>query len=140
TLTYMPAANAFGSATVTVTATDDGGTANGGDNETVETFTIVVTAVNDAPAGTDTTVTTNEDIPYVFTVADFGFTDPDDVPADALLAVVIATLPAAGSLTLDGVPVTAGQAVAAAGISAGELAFTPAADASGTGYASFTFQ
>ncbi len=48
-LTFTPAANANGTATVTVTVQDDGGTANGGADTTVQTFTITVTAVNDAP-------------------------------------------------------------------------------------------
>ena len=48
-LTYTPVANASGSATVTVTAQDNGGTANGGHDTTTATFTITVTAVNDAP-------------------------------------------------------------------------------------------
>jgi hypothetical protein len=53
TLTYTPAANANGLATVTVTALDDGGTANGGVNSSTSgTFTITITAVNDAPTFT----------------------------------------------------------------------------------------
>jgi hypothetical protein len=51
TLTYAPAADASGSATVSVVARDDGGTANGGaDSSAAATFTIVVQAVNDAPS------------------------------------------------------------------------------------------
>jgi large repetitive protein len=50
TLTYAPAANANGTATVSVTARDDGGTANGGSDTSVpSSFTIAVSAVNDAP-------------------------------------------------------------------------------------------
>lgn len=50
TLTYTPAANAHGSATVSVKATDDGGTANGGlDTSAAKTFTITVNPVNDPP-------------------------------------------------------------------------------------------
>ena len=53
TLTYTPAANACGSATVTVMAHDDGGTANGGqDTSAAQTFTITVTCVNDPPSFT----------------------------------------------------------------------------------------
>ena len=53
TLTYTLAANANGVATVTVDALDNGGTANGGDATSgTQTFTITVTAVNDAPAFT----------------------------------------------------------------------------------------
>jgi hypothetical protein len=50
TLTYTPAANAFGSATVTVTARDNGGTANGGDDSTSASFTLTIQPVNDAPS------------------------------------------------------------------------------------------
>jgi hypothetical protein len=53
TLTYTPMANANGSATVTVSLADNGGTANGGDNQGADqTFTITVTAVNDVPSFT----------------------------------------------------------------------------------------
>ena len=49
-LTFTPAADANGSATVTVYLTDDGGTANGGnDISASQTFSINVTAVNDPP-------------------------------------------------------------------------------------------
>src|SRR6185295_1120497 len=120
---------------------DDGGTANGGvDLDTVaRTMTMNVTSVNDAPIGTNNTVTTLEDTAYTFSTADFGFTDPSDAP-NALLNVRITTLPAAGSLTLSGVAVTAGQFVSAANITAGNLKFTPVANASGAGYAAFAFQ
>jgi hypothetical protein len=60
TLSYTPAANANGAATVTVIAHDDGGTANGGiDDSPPLTFTVTVSPVNDAPsfsAGSDQTV------------------------------------------------------------------------------------
>ena len=59
TLTYTTAANANGSATITVTAVDDGGTANGGtDTSASSTFTITLDPVNDVPtfvAGSDQT-------------------------------------------------------------------------------------
>jgi hypothetical protein len=62
-LTYTPAANANGSATITINLKDNGGTANGGvDTSPSQTFTITVNAVNDAPTfvkGPDVTV--NED-------------------------------------------------------------------------------
>ncbi len=61
TLTYTPADDAFGTATVTVQIHDNGGTAGGGvDTSAAEVFIIEVTAVNDAPsftAGADQTVT-----------------------------------------------------------------------------------
>lgn len=59
-LTYRPAPNENGVATVTVRARDDGGTANGGGNTSArETFTITVKPVNDPPSftpGPDQTV------------------------------------------------------------------------------------
>ncbi len=52
-LSFTPAANAFGSAVVSVTLTDDGGTLNGGDDtSSTVTFTITVNSVNDAPSFT----------------------------------------------------------------------------------------
>ncbi len=48
-----------------------------------------------APAGTDSAVTFNEDTPQSFTATDFGFSDTNDTPANALAAVIISTLPTA---------------------------------------------
>ena len=73
-------------------------------------------------------------------MADFGFTDPQDTPADAFQAVRVTTLPANGSLTLNGLPVAAGQLVLVSDITLGKLLFTGAANASGSPYSSFTFQ
>ncbi len=50
------------------------------------------------------------------------------------------TLPAAGTLKLNGTNVTAGQFVPAADIASGLLVFHPAANGNGTPYTSFTFQ
>src|SRR5436309_3248253 len=62
-LTYTPAGNANGNATVTVQLHDDGGTANGGvDTSTAQACTINVTAVNDVPSfvkGSNQTVPQN---------------------------------------------------------------------------------
>jgi len=143
-LMFTPAADATGApyASFTFQVQDDGGTANGGVNldPMPRALTVNVTAVNDAPVGTPTTVTTFEDAPYTFVRADFGFTDPHDSPANQLQAVRITTLPGAGTLTDNGTAITAGQFVTVGAIDAGRLVFRPAADANGTPYASFTFQ
>ena len=55
------------------------------------------------------------------TAADFGFSDPNDTPANNLLAVKITTTPSSGQLTLAGVAVTAGTVVSVFDIDAGEL-------------------
>ncbi|MEL7937552.1 retention module-containing protein [Pseudomonas delhiensis] len=99
------------------------------------TVTITVTGANDAPTGTDATITLDEDSSRSFSAADFGFQDVDH--NDALSAVRIDSLPGAGKLTLNGVAVSAGQVIAAADL--GKLAYTPAANANGDNYASFTF-
>ncbi|NQZ48536.1 MAG: hypothetical protein HRT63_13565, partial [Erythrobacter sp.] len=140
-LSFTPAANANGAGydAFTFQVRDDGGTANGGvdTDQTANTVTIDVTSVNDAPSGTDATLTTNEDTAYTFAAGDFGFTDVNDAP-DNFNSVIITTLPANGVLELSGVAVTAGQEITVADIP--NLSFTPAANANGAGYDAFTFQ
>jgi hypothetical protein len=101
---------------------------------------ITVHPVNDAPEGTDRTITIDEDAAHTLTTEDFGFTDPRDVPANELLAVLITALPDAGTLRLAGTAVTAGQSVAANAIAAGMLTYTPPADAFGSPFARMTFR
>ncbi len=147
-LVYTPGSNANGAgvANLTFRVQDSGGVANGGidTSVTANTVTFDVTSVNDAPVAADTTVTTLEDTAVTLSTATFGFTDPIDAAnasgTNALASVIIDTLPASGTLTLDGVAVTAGQVISAADITSGKLVWTPAANANGTGLASFTFQ
>ena len=63
TLKYTPVPDANGTALITVVVRDDGGTVNGGVDAVTNTFTIVVTPVNDAPSVTfaQSTVTVLED-------------------------------------------------------------------------------
>ncbi len=96
--------------------------------------------IDHAPVGTSGSVSTLENVAYVFKATDFGFTDPNDNPPNSLMAVEITTLPVAGTLTDNGTAVTAQQFISVADINSGKLVFTPAANASGTAYASFTFQ
>lgn len=63
-LTYTPAPNANGTATIAVTLKDDGGTSGGGKNSSTATLTITIKPVNDAPvrtAGTLPTIDIDED-------------------------------------------------------------------------------
>jgi hypothetical protein len=61
TLTFTPAANSFGTATITVTVMDNGGTQNGGVDTTSVHFTVTVNHVNAAPTiDTPANVTINE--------------------------------------------------------------------------------
>ena len=134
-LEFTPAANQNGApyTTFTFSVRDQSNAFDAAPN----TLRVDVTPVNDAPAGTDTTVTTNEDVAHVFTVANFGFTDVD--AGDTLSAVRIDTLPAAGTLTLNGVAVAATNVILVADINAGLLQFTPAANQNGAPYTTFTF-
>lgn len=62
-LNYSSLLDAYGNAVITVTVTDDGGTANGGVNMTTTSFNVVVLPVNDPPvanAGADQTATTQQ--------------------------------------------------------------------------------
>ncbi len=140
---YIPSANFNGGDSFTYTASDNGGFS------ATATVGLNISAVNDAPAGADTTVTTLEDTPYVFTTADFGVNDAADAGsasgANHLSSVKIDALPSTGSLTYDGAAitqaqVTAGFEVSAADIVAGKLVFTPSANANGAADASFSFQ
>ena len=92
----MPAANENGTgyASFTFQVQDNGGTANGGVDldQSANTITINVTAVNERRLVRTTTVTTNEDTTYTFTAADFGFSDPNDTPGQRAAAVKITTL------------------------------------------------
>ncbi len=123
TLTYTPAANANGTATVTVYATDDGGIANGGDDTSATyTFTITVSPVNDPPS---------------FTGGGNVTVDEDSGPYSASWATAISAGPANESgqtLTFNIVSnsnpslFASGPTISASGV----LAFTPAANAFGS--------
>jgi cytochrome oxidase Cu insertion factor (SCO1/SenC/PrrC family) len=117
--------------------------ATAGALSSTHTFSIGIGDVNEAPAGTDKTVTMLEGDSYVFGVADFGFSDPSDsVNPNSLLAVKMTTVPGAGTgtFTNNGITVNAGDSVSATDIATGHLVFTPAAHSNGAPEASFTFQ
>ena len=109
------------------------------DTSTTQTYTVTVTReANTAPTALNSSVTTDEDTAHTFATTQFSFADGD---GDALVRVTVVTVvtpPAAGALALGGAAVTADQAVSAADI--GQLVFTPASNAHGQDYASFTFK
>jgi len=136
-LRFMPAANANGTNYASVGFKVSDGTAY---SASAATLTVNVTAVNDAPTGEDKTITLLEDASYTLTAADFGFSDPNDSPANAFASVKITQLETAGALKLAGVDVTLNQVIGKADLDANKLTYTPAANANGAGYANFTFQ
>ena len=114
-------------------------TASDGTDSVSDTFDIVVSAAaNTPPTAVDNTVTTGEDMPYTFMAGDFGFDDTDT--GDTLASVKIVTTPALGTLALDGTAVTADGVVTKAQIDGNMLVFTPARDAHGDPYTTFTFK
>ncbi|WP_395612630.1 FG-GAP-like repeat-containing protein, partial [Allosphingosinicella sp.] len=150
-LHYDPTANYNGPDAISITVTDNGETGTGGVGTDSDSIAITVTSINDAPSGADNTVSDSQDDPYVFTLADFGFSDPNDSPANAFNAISVITFPAQGTLFLDvdgpggAAPIDlatvgSGVFVSAADIAAGHLYFQPVAGAYGANYASFTFK
>ena len=95
-------------------------------------------AANTAPTAANNTVTTAEDRAYTFTAADFSFMDAD--AGAALASVKIVTVPVLGTLALDGTAVLAAAVVTKAQIDGDMLIFTPARDAHGVAYTTFTFK
>jgi cyclophilin family peptidyl-prolyl cis-trans isomerase len=91
-LSYIPIANQSGSALITVTIKDDGGTENGGIDTTTKTFTINVNPVNDPVTGSPTAVlaTGTEDTLYSIQTTSLleGFEDVDIAINDQSLSVV----------------------------------------------------
>ena len=118
---------------MTFTLTVSAPVASGGIDPGTDDATVTV---NTVPRGSDKSITINEDATHAFIEADFGFSDADT--DDDLASVTVVTLPAAGTLAHDGAAVVADHVVAASEI--GKLVFTPAADANGSPYASFTFK
>ena len=100
----------------------------------IYTMTIDVTAANDAPTGSDTTITIDEDTSHTFAATDFGFNDGD---GDPLNQIQLVSVPTAGSLLLNGTSVTVDQEIPAADLP--DLVFTPDTGANGSAYASFQF-
>ena len=128
-LTYTPAPNAFGSAVVTVTLTDNGGTSNGGDNTSVQTFTISVMSVNDKPVAVADAPSTNEDTALTFDIVSNdtdldGVIDPATVDLNpATPAIETSVTTTEGTWTVD---------------ASGKLTFTPAANYFGSATISYT--
>ncbi len=125
-----------GSVTLAITVTDRFGLS------VTDTFTVSVDGNGrpDAPVAANKTITMSEDSSYSIAVADFGFSDPNDSPSNVLTRVQVLSLPARGSLTLGGAAVAVNAFINVADIAAGNLRFTPVANANGVNYASFAFR
>lgn len=100
--TGVPAAEDRSRTEIVVTATDPTGLA------VMDTFALEVAGLPQGAAGS---ITLEEETSYTFTRADFPFADPFDTPPDTLTRVRLTTVPAIGSLRLNGNPVANGDVV-----------------------------
>jgi len=136
--TYTPNANTNGSDSFTYRLLDGrGGVATG-------TVSLTVAGVNDAPSGTSKSISLTRSpsvsaVDMVFSETDFGFVDGFDSPANLMSGVRIASVPAKGSLTLSGAPVSAGAIISAVNIRSGLLKYAPATNGFGNNYAGLDF-
>src|SRR5438876_810933 len=107
-LVFAPAANEKGAAYASFDfkVRDNGGTANTGVDldPTANTITINVTSVNDAPAGTDKTVSINQHPSSTLFPYTTLFRSPNDTPPNAFASVKITAIAGGGSLKLSGNP------------------------------------
>jgi hypothetical protein len=117
-----------------------------GVNTSEQAVTLSVTNVNEAPSADDKTITINEDASRTFSASDFGFNGNGEINANGqpqvLNAVIIKSTPSSGVLALKDVndnftAVVVNQRIAATDI--GNLRFTPAINANGNDYTSFSF-
>ena len=91
---------------------------------------------NPVPQAIDSEITAVEDQPFLFSKADFQFTDQND---NDFVSVRIESLPMGGSLTIGGNDVMAGDIVSAKDIEDGNLRYLPNADQFGDDYDTFKF-
>ncbi len=137
-LTYTPAANAFGTATVSVILKDDGGTTNGGiDATTAITFTIKVLPVNDAPTSTDFSIQTNMNQSYIFSSGLFPFMNPEE-PTDKLSSVIFETPVTGGSVQYFGKTITGKVTIPADSLT--QVSFVPKTGLSGDNSGKISFR
>jgi len=129
-LTYTPPLNWSGSASFTWKGHD--GTVY---SPAAATVTITVSAVNDAPTITDVDQSGDEDNDITFTASDFTgkYTDVEGTGLDS---IQVKSLPANGTLKLDGSAVNPDDVIAAANL--GTLTFTP--DGNWNGSTSFNWK
>jgi subtilisin-like proprotein convertase family protein len=121
-LTFTPAPDATGVATIEVRARDDGGTANGGqDASPPQSFTITITPENDAPVAVGDVYNATEDTVLTVTVPG-ALGNDKDADGNPLTAAKL-TDPVHGVLTFN---------------TDGSFTYTPAADFTGTD--SFTYK
>ena len=129
-VTYTPALNFNGTASITYTIKDN-------DNLTSNSATITVTVnpVNDPPVATASVVTTPENTTYTFSAGNFLYTD---IESNLLSSITIASLPGLGTLNYNNIAVTIGQTILVANIPL--LTYIPTPNSFGSPFTTFTFK
>jgi Bacterial Ig domain len=130
-LRYTPVANQSGSATITVTVSDNGGTLNGGISTLTRTFTVAVTAVNDAP-----TLNTIGNPAAILEDAGQQTVNLSGIAAGPLETQVLAVTATSSNPALIPNPTVSYTSANATG----SLAYTPVANQSGSAVISVTVQ
>ena len=108
------------------------------DGEYTERSTIVF-VINNAPEADDFTVTTDEDVRYVYALNDFAalYSDQED---DPLAHIAINSLPADGLLLYETDTVQLGDEIRVTALDSGKLVFVPDLNENGDPYTSFLFR
>lgn len=115
TFSYTPAANFFGTETVSFNV-DDG---NGG--AVTSSFDVVVSSVNDLPTGESRTISLNERTTRTIGLSDFTYAD---VETTSFTNILIVDGPTLGVLELNGTEVVDGQSISFSDIDNGLLEYT----------------
>ena len=124
---------------IRVVINDNGNSGAGGGLDTLlGTIRVDITPVNDPPSGKDLVVPVTEDVTYIFSCVDFGFTD--SVENDNFHALSVVTIPQSGHLDNNGTPVLPGTIIDIADIYAGHFKYTPAFNATDVANEKFTFR
>ncbi|WP_417736139.1 DUF4347 domain-containing protein [Rosistilla oblonga] len=133
-LSFQSTSASLGSRQIEIVFDDGDGTANGGDPVS-STVAVTVSVVQAPPE--DRLVSTLEDVPYTFAIADF---DHTNLVVDGNATIKITRLPDEGTLTLAGSAVVLGEQITQADLAAGLMEFVPEPDANGALYASFEYE
>ncbi|WP_036593195.1 hypothetical protein [Ottowia thiooxydans] len=93
------------------------------DSVTMDLF-VNISPTNDPPNAVNASINLGAATSYTLQEADFGFSDPNDTPADGFKSVVITGLPATGQLTLDGMLLAENAEISIVAIRDGKLVFS----------------
>ncbi len=128
-ITYDPADNYNGTASITYELCDTGKLCNQAN------IVFTVDAVNDAPTASDESITFDEDTKYTFSSSDFS--SYNDIENDAFAGIKIMTLPSVGKLIYNNSDVTTTDFEVS---NITKLIFSPSEDENGSPYATFDFK